>query len=222
MASLLLVNRTRANAEALASAFHEHDPPASVFAVTATDARSVARACKPDVAVIELEIAVGLRLVRDLCRMKPSLKVFIYGSDDDEREMKAWAEAGAEFIVMRSVSLADLVLSVSNLARGNGASFTTSASVDLHRPTGVIRFVPGQSTGYAELTQREHDVLRLIGLGFSNREVAETLCLELPTVKNHVQHLMRKLGVHRRTDAVQYLKGQDGDQVRREQSGAAA
>lgn len=61
-----------------------------------------------------------------------------------------------------------------------------------------------RSVGVVELTQRERDVLRLIAAGLSNREVAETLCVELPTVKNHVQHLMKKLGVHRRSDAAHY------------------
>jgi DNA-binding CsgD family transcriptional regulator len=65
----------------------------------------------------------------------------------------------------------------------------------------------GRVARAADLTRREREVTRLIALGLSNREIAETLCLELPTVKNHVQHLMRKLGVHRRADAAQMLEG---------------
>jgi DNA-binding NarL/FixJ family response regulator len=204
VATLLLVNRTKANAEALATAFAASAPPPALVAAEASEARSVVSRCAPDVAVIELDVAVGLRLVRDLLRMHPALKVFIYGSTEDEREMNAWADAGAACIVLHSVSLADLVRSVTDAIRDGCRPAERRATVQgSSRTTSLVRV----HVGPGDLTQREHDVLQLIGLGLSNREVAETLCLELPTVKNHVQHLMRKLGVHRRADAVRYLNG---------------
>ncbi len=189
-------------------------------AANACEAPWLARQCAPDVAVIECDIAVGMRLVRDLLRMHPALKVFIYGSTEDEREMTAWAEAGAAFILMHSVGLVDLVRSVRDAVRDEAPSVTTKTMVQ--GSSGTTTLVRAQF-GCGELTQRERDVLQLIRLGLSNREVAETLCLALPTVKNHVQHVMRKLGVHRRGDAVQYLIGQSENLVHKEcSSGAAA
>lgn len=191
----------------------------TLVATNASEARTLARHRKPDAAIVELDVVVGLRLLRDLLRMHPALKVFIYGSNEDERETAAWAEAGAAFIVLHSVALVDLVRSVRDAVRDGAPRMATKTTVQgSEGMTSLVR----EQVSFAELTQREHDVLQLIGLGLSNREVAETLCLELPTVKNHVQHLMRKLGVHRRADAVEYLRSPSEDRVQREQSSGAA
>jgi DNA-binding NarL/FixJ family response regulator len=72
---------------------------------------------------------------------------------------------------------------------------------------------------YAELTQREWEVLRSIGQNMTNQEIAETLTIELGTVKNHVHNLLRKLDVGSRKQAAQlarqifgerYLEGGEG------------
>jgi DNA-binding NarL/FixJ family response regulator len=199
--SVLLVNRTRANAEALVSAFAE-EQQLRLVTTSVTDARSRARAVAPSIALLELDVVVGLKLVRELVRDHPELKVFVYGSTDDEREVAAWAEAGATRIVMRTVSLTDLVRYVCEAARSDKPSGRAPALV--HSAAGMTSVVRELSAAGAELTQREIDVLRLVAAGLSNREIADTLFLGLPTVKNHVQHLMRKLGVHRRSEAARY------------------
>jgi DNA-binding NarL/FixJ family response regulator len=202
VASVLVVNRTRANAEALASAFDGAELQLNLVATSAKEARSRARALDPDVALLELDLAVGLKLVRDLQRDHPVLRPVVYGSTDDERELAAWAEAGAVLIVMRAVSLADLVRFVCETAGGGTPGDRATAIVQ--HPAGITSVIRETPVRAIELTQRERDVLHLIAAGLSNREVADTLCVELPTVKNHVQHVMRKLGVHRRSDAAQY------------------
>lgn len=202
MATVLLVNRTRVNAEALASAFGDEDLQLSLVTVGASDARAMAREVVPDVALMEVDVAVGVRLVRDLRRDHPTLNVIVYGSSDDQRELAAWAETGAARIIMRTIPLTDLVGSVREALR-LGAP-TNDARTLVHRANGVTRFICDQSVSRPDLTEREQEVLRLISAGFSNRQVAETLSLEVSTVKNHVQHLMRKLGVHRRGDAARY------------------
>jgi DNA-binding NarL/FixJ family response regulator len=53
----------------------------------------------------------------------------------------------------------------------------------------------------AQLTKRERDVLRLIVLGYTNREIADLLTLTVSTVKTHVEHLIGKLEVSDRTQA---------------------
>lgn len=192
-----------ANAEALVSAFGEQ-PQLHLVAASVSEARSRARIVAPNIALLELDVAVGLKLVRELVRDHPALTMFVYGSSDDAREVAAWAEAGATRIVMRTVSLTDLVRYVCDAARAGEPQGRTLALVHGSAgTTSVLRAVP---VGTAELTQRELDVLRLVAAGLSNREIADTLFLGLPTVKNHVQHLMRKLGVHRRSDAARYWR----------------
>lgn len=159
--------------------------------------------------MIELEVAVGLRLVRDLLRLQPAPQVFVYGSADDERELSAWAEAGVTCIVTDAVALADLIESVVEAAKRPAPAPAVAAVV--HQAAGRTTLRRDRSREPTQLTQRESDVLRLVALGLSNREVAETLCVELPTVKNHIQHLMKKLGVHRREEAVRYLRAVESE-----------
>jgi LuxR family maltose regulon positive regulatory protein len=51
------------------------------------------------------------------------------------------------------------------------------------------------------LTDREREVLRLVGTGLSNKQIGQRLCIEVPTVKNHVHHILSKLGVSGRHEA---------------------
>jgi ATP/maltotriose-dependent transcriptional regulator MalT len=60
---------------------------------------------------------------------------------------------------------------------------------------------PAPEAGPA-LTRREREIVCLIGKGLSNKEIADSLRIELPTVKNHVHNILEKLRVHRRADAV--------------------
>jgi DNA-binding CsgD family transcriptional regulator len=73
---------------------------------------------------------------------------------------------------------------------------------------------PGRFTGNCQrgaLTSREHDVLELLAEGKTTREIASTMCVSQATVRNHIQHLLHKLHVHNRLEAV--VKGQHLDLI---------
>jgi ATP/maltotriose-dependent transcriptional regulator MalT len=75
---------------------------------------------------------------------------------------------------------------------------------------------------YAELTQREWEVLRFIGQNMSNQEIAEALTIELGTVKNHVHNLLRKLDVCSRKQAAQLARQIFGERYLETNAGATA
>jgi DNA-binding NarL/FixJ family response regulator len=56
------------------------------------------------------------------------------------------------------------------------------------------------------LTSRELEIANLVERGLSNKQIAERLCIELPTVKNHMHHILDKLGVRRRTEAAALVR----------------
>lgn len=202
--TILIVNETRANAEALAQVLRAETPRAKAVSASPSEARAVTRESAPDVALIQLDVAIGLRLVRDLLAVRPTLKVLAYGLGKDERELSAWAGAGVTRLIGRSATLAELVRSV--WAAGAFATAPTpDANTELVRRAGGAGSSRGEIALGALFTPREFDVLQLIAVGLTNREIANTLCLELPTVKNHVQHVLRKVGVHRRAEAARFL-----------------
>ena len=61
-------------------------------------------------------------------------------------------------------------------------------------------------TDDADLTRRERQIVGLIDQGLSNKEIASRLCIELPTVKNHVHNILEKLHVRRRGEAVARIR----------------
>jgi DNA-binding NarL/FixJ family response regulator len=191
--TVLIVTEVGANAEAVARAILAETPGFEVIVASAADARGRARQCVPDVALVQLDVTLGLKLVRELLRGRPELKIVAYGLGEDERELSAWVEAGVSRLICRTADLAEIVRSVGSPSSARESTISQRAK---HM----------RASGSALFTPRERDVLQLVAVGLNNREIAENLCLELPTVKNHVQHVMRKLGVHRRAEAARYLR----------------
>jgi DNA-binding NarL/FixJ family response regulator len=66
------------------------------------------------------------------------------------------------------------------------------------------------------LTAREIQILRLLESGLSNQEVAQHLCIALPTVKNHVHSVLRKLGVSTRGEAAAYARSMRRNEIANE------
>jgi two-component system nitrate/nitrite response regulator NarL len=94
-----------------------------------------------------------------------------------------------------------------------------STTVHLFRDAGPA---PAEATHDARLTPREREILRLLAAGASTRAMAERLRVSVPTVRNHVQNLLGKLGVHSRLEAAAYamrhgagLAGEDARPRRR-------
>ena len=85
----------------------------------------------------------------------------------------------------------------------DGSAVLSSSSEQL---SAVSQQLNAAAEETAALTPREIEIVRLIDQGCSNKQIAATLSIELPTVKNHVHNLLDKLGVHRRGEAAAQLR----------------
>ena len=131
-----------------------------------------------------------------------------------EPDVIACAEAGVACCLTTEASIDDLVAAVACVARGEAPCSPWTAAVltrrvaalarNQHTPVGVV---PVPATMTARLTVRELEVVELVDQGLSNKEIAHRLCIELPTVKNHVHRILEKLGVRRRADAAAMIRG---------------
>jgi DNA-binding NarL/FixJ family response regulator len=81
----------------------------------------------------------------------------------------------------------------------NGERLWTGA--DQRRLSSYLRDGRPTSGSFAPLTPREHEILRLLTTGATNREISQALGISHETVKEHVQHLLKKIGVNDRTQA---------------------
>jgi two-component system nitrate/nitrite response regulator NarL len=162
-------------------------------------------ALAPDVTIVDIGTRDSLEMIRDLRRLTPSARILAFAVEEDMGAIMECAEAGASGYVTAEVSLPELVLAVRGLARGE---LTCSPRVASH----LFRRLAGREGVESgpfrtrPLTGREGQVLALIREGRSNREIASALAIAEPTVKNHVHHLLEKLAVVNRTQAVAVLR----------------
>lgn len=149
----------------------------------------------------------GVRRLRDA---HPQVKVLAFGVADEVDDAVAFAEAGARACLPRGAAFAELTLAVHELHRERTRCPPVLASRLIARIGALAREKPpAADPADAELTARERQVLALLVVGLTNKEIAQRLEVAVATVKNHVHNLLAKLGAHRRQDAVRtaYLNG---------------
>ena len=141
----------------------------------------------------------GVEATRRIKAQYPQVRVLILTAYDDDPYVFALLQAGADGYVLKTASADELVRAVRTVYEGQSALSPEIASK-------VVRqMASGKPAGAEEqvepLTERERDVLRLLALGLSNREIAERLSLAEGTVKNRLTVVLQKLGVRDRTQA---------------------
>lgn len=162
-----------------------------------------------DVVVVNLRTCQSEEILGAIAERRPDARVVVVGVDDaDDRQVISCAEAGVSGYLTRENSLLDLVAVIAEVTAGGSHVSPRISSVLLRRVREVAVRRPG-ATSFDALTDREIQILRLIGAGYGNQRIADELTIELHTVKNHVHSLLAKLGVRRRGEAAALLTGWD-------------
>ena len=158
---------------------------------------------KPDVVLLDMRMPgmSGLDVLNALAPRGLLPPTIILTTFDDDQLVLAGLKAGARGYLLKDVSLEQLVDAVKVVAAGGSLVapvVTQRLLTGLERMnndfTSLDRPVP--------LTERESEILRLMAVGFSNKEIAGSLNVAEGTVKNHVSNILSKLGVRDRTRAV--------------------
>jgi DNA-binding NarL/FixJ family response regulator len=160
------------------------------------DALALVERARPDAVLLDYRLGneSGADVIRALCAADPAVKVVVLTASVDERTLADAMDAGCAAYLTKESSLDDVVAALRSTVAG-GAVFPP----ELLR--GVLRR-RSESRAATELTARERQVLRLLAEGRSNKAIAAELALSLHTVRNHVQRVLGKLGVHSRLEAV--------------------
>ncbi|MCP2340882.1 response regulator transcription factor [Actinomadura rupiterrae] len=181
------------------------------------EAVSLARELGPDVVVMDIRMPEmdGLAATAELVGDEPDggPKVLVLTTFDLDEYVYEALGAGASGFLLKDAPAADLVQGVRVVASGDALlapSITRRLISDFARRRRHQRPSPAAT---AALTPRERDVLRLMARGMSNAEIAADLVLAEQTVKTHVGHVLTKLGLRDRTQAVvfAYENGLVGD-----------
>lgn len=172
--------------------------------VVAWDLSSLVQALsEADVGVVLLSMTThgSHLLLRATMDIDPTIRVIVLGvSEDDETGIVACAEAGVVGYHMRSDSFDDLMVLIHKVVAGEICCPPTVAAILLQRLLTLTSQPPAVVQDLA-LTAREVQILGMLELGRSNRDIAERLDIAVHTVKNHVHSLLAKLGVTTRAQA---------------------
>ena len=205
MLQVLLVSDLRFYREGLQRALSQ-EPGLEVAGAASSADRALAlvAATATDLVLLDLGVPGGMALVRAIRRGAPGVRVVALGVAETGTAIMPWAEAGVAGYVPRESSLAELVSTIQNIVDGQPPCAPQVAAALLQRVATLAGPRPAgrEPTG---LTAREVEIVGLIERGLSNGEIARTLSIALPTVKNHVHNVLTKLDVHRRWDAPRQL-----------------
>ncbi|HEU5213951.1 MAG TPA: response regulator transcription factor [Gaiellaceae bacterium] len=182
------------------------DPRIDVIGAAATHRQAAPLLqCAPDVVLLDAPLANAELALAELGA--PAQKVVVLGVREQESDVIAWAEAGAAGYVSREGSADDLGAALEAAAAGETVASPRMVAALLRRLNAVAHGTAAHGLdAAATLTPREQQVARLVGEGLSNKEIAARLCIEVPTVKNHVHNILRKLDVPGRGQAAAYLR----------------
>lgn len=207
MLSVLICCPVRLYAHSLAEALAGKGE-VEVAGTAATAAECVTRFhdLRPEIVLIDVAVPGGIRTMRSLAMSGHAVGVVALGVHESEEDVIACAEAGVSAYVTRNDSLDDFLAILASVARGETlCSPKLTAMLLRHVRTLSLERARGPGEQAAHLTPRETEVLRLLDEGLSNKQIAKRLCIELPTVKNHVHNILEKLSVNRRGEAVAWL-----------------
>lgn len=165
--------------------------------------QAIARS-RPAVVLVDAMVVQRDAFVARIGAVAPDAKVLAFGVADEASDVIACAEAGAAGYVDRDASLQELVATITAIQRGELHYPPRVAALLFRRVGSLAADRPKQSRQprVRALTGREEEVLELLDQGLSNKEIARRLSIRLPTVKNHVHHILEKLDVERRGQAV--------------------
>ncbi|CAB4757762.1 unannotated protein [freshwater metagenome] len=150
-----------------------------------------------DVAVLDVRLpdGNGIELCRELMSVKPTLKVLMLTSFQNDEALLGAVLGGAVGYLIKDIKNLELLDSIRKVAQGVNFLDTQLVSSVTNR----LRENRNPASEIYELTDQEQRVLEFIGTGMTNREIAKNMFLAEKTVKNYVSSLLRKLGLERRT-----------------------
>lgn len=162
-----------------------------------------------DIVLLDLQMPEmdGVETTRRIKEKWPNLKILALTSFNSWERVQAALKAGANGYVLKDARPEELAVAIRAVAIGGSYLDAEIAAVMVHQMDTTEKPAAVTVPNLVEpLTEREIEVLELIGQGMGNREIAEKLFLSEKTVKTHVANILQKLQVKSRTQAALYFK----------------
>ena len=173
------------------------------------EAVRLAKELKPHVVVMDVRMPKmsGVEATRRIKAEVPEVAVLVLTAHGDDEYVFALLQAGANGYLLKTAEMDELVKAIRTVAAGQAALDPTVVGKV------VAQFTSGRSLPdvladikdeYEGLTEREMEILRLVGKGLTNKDIGQQLYISDRTVQAHLSNIFSKLGVGSRTEAVMY------------------
>jgi DNA-binding NarL/FixJ family response regulator len=176
---------------------HEPDLTCVGVASSLAEARRLCAVHRPDVVIMDVRLqdGDGIEGAAELVAAYPDLRVVVLSAFIDARLMQRAARAGATALQAKDGELEDLLDAIRYAEPGSLAVHPRL----LHQ---LVNSDPPSTTPTPTLTQREHEVLRMLAAGHDLGVISRELSISINTCRGHVKSLLAKLGAHSQLQAV--------------------
>jgi DNA-binding NarL/FixJ family response regulator len=204
---VLVVEDHRLVREAIAQTLADGDLEVVGQAATAEEAMAQALRLRPDVILLDIDLPglSGLDVLRELAPRLPRTKIVMLTVSGDSRDVLEAIGLGAAGYLTKDLSAEALVRSVRGAVEGDLAMPRRMAAQVVQHLAATGRGPRAGASRLDLLSPREHEVLRLLAEGLTDREIGEALGISTRTVETHVASVLRKLGARNRAAAVRAL-----------------
>ncbi len=167
---------------------------------------AISQAAKLDPDLVIMDISMphlnGLRATKRLRSISPHIKILILTRHTDDGYLQQLISAGANGYVLKQSAPGELINAIRIVA--DGKAYLDPALTKRVMGGYASKATSLRGENKQQLSDRESEVLRLIALGYSNKEIAASLDLSVKTIEVHKANAMRKLGISSRIDIVRY------------------
>ena len=162
-----------------------------------------AGAVRPDVVVLDLQLPdmSGVEVTHGILATCPQSRVLILSASGEHQDVLDAVKAGAAGYIVKSASRAEFLDAVRRTASGDAVFSPGLAGLVLGE---FRRLAASPAPDTPRLTEREAEILGMVGTGMSYKQIAERLVLSHRTVQNHVQNTLNKLQLHNRVELIRY------------------
>jgi two-component system response regulator NreC len=159
---------------------------------------------KPDVVLMDIAMPLlnGLEATRQIRRRQPEIRVLVLTMHDNEEYVRQVLSVGAMGYILKDTAARTLLEAIRSIYKGEPvlSPAITRLVLEDYLRTGDTR----KDDTADGLSQRESEVLQLIAEGYTNKQIAEILCISIKTVQSHRSNLMVKLNLHDRGELIKY------------------
>lgn len=203
---VVVLTPVRLLGDGLASCFQGR-PEVSAFMVVNDLAALREKLATTEVHVGLIDVSQGIEFidVREIAVQWPETPLVAFGLNEERQEVIKCGRAGFAGYVTRQATIDGLCTALADIVAGR---VTCPPEISGGLLRALFRQGPQSEESLSDpaLTRREREVLFLLGHGLSNKEIGKHLCLSVATVKHHVHHVLEKLGLSRRAEAMRRVR----------------